>query len=88
MKKVAFILSLIILSGNSNAQVLFKTIVPSEPVIAGESFRVQYFAEDASAISSFLAPDFRPFRMVAGPDIYPGEIYNPGGCYQQQWQAD
>lgn len=84
MKRVAFILSLIILSGNSNAQVLFKTIVPSEPVIAGESFRVQYFAEDASAISNFLAPDFRPFRMVAGPDIYPGEMSHQNNFRQSK----
>ncbi len=84
MKRVAFILSLILLSGNVNAQGLFKTIVPSEPVIAGESFRVQYFAEDASAISSFLAPDFRPFRMVAGPDIYPGEMSHQNNFRQSK----
>lgn len=84
MKRVAFILFLIILSGNINAQGLFKTIVPSEPVIAGESFRVQYFAEDASAISNFLVPDFRPFRMVAGPDIYPGEMSHQNNFRQSK----
>ncbi len=73
MRKTAFILPFLVLSVFASAQGLFKTIIPSVPVVAGESFRVQYFIEDASVITDFTAPDFRPFKLVAGPDIYPGE---------------
>ncbi|MBL7723213.1 MAG: protein BatD [Chitinophagaceae bacterium] len=73
MRKTAFILPFLVLSVFAPAQGLFKTIIPSVPVVAGESFRVQYFIEDASVITDFTAPDFQPFKLVAGPDIYPGE---------------
>lgn len=73
MRKTAFILFFFVLSVFASAQGLFKTIIPSVPVVAGESFRVQYFVEDASVITDFSAPDFRPFKLVSGPDVYPGE---------------
>lgn len=73
MRKTAFILPFLVLSVFAPAQGLFKTIIPSVPVVAGESFRVQYFIEDASVITDFTTPDFRPFKLVAGPDVYPGE---------------
>lgn len=73
MRKTALILPILVLSVFASAQGLFKTIIPTIPVVAGESFRVQYFVEDASAITDFTTPDFRPFKLVAGPDVYPGE---------------
>ena len=73
MRKTALILPFLVLSVFASAQGLFKTIIPTVPVVAGESFRVQYFVEDASAITDFTTPDFRPFKLVTGPDVYPGE---------------
>lgn len=77
MKKTAAIFSLLLLTVTACAQTLFRTLVPAEPVPAGESFRVQYLLQGEAA-KDFTPPDFYPFRLVAGPDIYPGAGDAPG----------
>jgi len=57
------------------AQVTFKTILPQQPVISGESFQVQYIIEDAAdSPGNFIPPLFSNFRIVAGPNIYTGSV--------------
>ena len=56
------------------AQVSFKTVVPQQPVVAGESFQVQYVLEDAESASSLKPPVFKNFRYVAGPNLYTGSV--------------
>lgn len=54
----------------SHAQVSFTTIAPVRPVVAGESFRVQYVLTGSVKGENLATPDFRPFRLVSGPDLY------------------
>jgi hypothetical protein len=72
MKQVLFISFLLLASVYSSAQVVFKTIVPQEAVVAGESFRVQYVVEGAEKILAVSAPSFKGFRQVNAPEIYDG----------------
>ncbi len=69
MRKVTVILSLL-LSLAAKAQIVFKTEVPQLPVIAGESFRVQYVLEGIETDDDLTPPLFTGFRLVNGPDIY------------------
>ncbi len=74
MKRLTNILVFITLPFLLKAQVVFKTVVPQLPVVAGESFQVQYIIEDAGKVSNFYPPDFKAFRMVAGPNTYTGSM--------------
>lgn len=74
MKRTATILVFSFLSILVKAQVSFKTIIPELPVVAGESFRVQYIIEDAADAENFKPPVFEHFRLVTGPEIYTGNI--------------
>src|SRR5204863_8571891 len=56
------------------AQVSFRTIAPQQPIVAGESFEVQYIVEGEENIESFTAPAFPGFRFVTGPHIYKGSV--------------
>ena len=56
------------------AQVGFRTVVPQQPVVAGESFEVQYIVEGDANIQSFTAPAFAGFRFVTGPHVYKGAV--------------
>ncbi|MBS1653639.1 MAG: protein BatD, partial [Bacteroidetes bacterium] len=47
-------------------------MVPQKPVVAGESFSVQYIIEDADKVASFIPPSFPGFRLVSGPGVYNG----------------
>lgn len=53
----------------TSAQVIFKTIAPSDPVVAGISFNIQYIIEENST-SQFKPPSFAPFLLIDGPQNY------------------
>jgi len=74
MKRIALILALITLAYSAKPQVIFKTLAPQGPVVAGESFQVQYIIEDADKVSNFFPPEFKGFRLVAGPNTYSGSM--------------
>lgn len=61
------------------AQKDFQTIVTEGPIVAGESFQVQYVLEETDKDNEFFAPDFKEFRFVSGPNIYTGSAYGTGG---------
>lgn len=61
------------------AQVSFKSIVPQLPVVAGESFQVQYIIEDGEKAINVRPPVFTNFRFVAGPSIYTGSVSTSDG---------
>lgn len=61
------------------AQTGFKTIVPQQPIIIGESFQVQYILEDGEKASDVKSPAFSHFRFVTGPNIYKGTVATPMG---------
>ncbi len=65
-------------SGFLQAQVLFRTIVPQQPVVAGESFRVQYVVENAETDGLLIPPPFRGFRFVSGPEQYSNDAMTGG----------
>lgn len=61
------------------AQVGFKTLVPQQPVVSGESFQVQYIIEDADRATNIKPPAFSNFRFVAGPNTYTGTVSTSKG---------
>lgn len=77
MNRYTAIFFLLFFSLTGSAQVVFKTIAPTSQVVAGESFRIQYYVE-GSAAHDLTAPDFSPFHLVEGPDIYPGKSSGAG----------
>ena len=72
MHKLTLILCISLLSITAEAQVIFKTEVPSLPVTLGEAFSVQYIIEDFGLPDDFRPPPFPGFRIARGPDIYRG----------------
>jgi len=72
MKKLTFILiHLLWLPNLGLGQVTIETIISPAIVVAGEPFRIQYIISSTSKVESFFPPDFRPFKLVSGPDVYP-----------------
>lgn len=69
-----FSIAVLLCSALLQAQVSFKTVVPQQPLVAGESFQVQYILEDADNASSLKPPVFKNFRYVAGPNLYTGSV--------------
>ena len=74
---LTFIFGLIV--ADSSAQVRFKTLVPQQPVAAGEPFQVQYIIEDADMTASIKTPAFKNFRLVSGPNTYIGTVSSGNG---------
>lgn len=62
------------------AQLVFKTIVTEGPIVAGESFQVQYVLENLDKEDEFFPPDFKGFRFVSGPNVYVGSAYGIDGA--------
>jgi hypothetical protein len=52
------------------AQVSFRTIVPQNPVVEGEAFRIQYVIDETEKVTGFSPPVFKGFRLVNGPQVY------------------
>jgi BatD DUF11 like domain len=71
---VTSLLSCLVIIYNTAAQISFTTVVPQQPVVQGESFRVQYVIENAENITGFVPPFFRNFTYITGPDIYSGAV--------------
>ncbi len=63
-----------LLAMHSGAQVSLKAVASQQPTVLGESFQVQYIFEESEKFSNFSPPDFKPFRVVAGPDEYTGSV--------------
>lgn len=69
-----FSIAVLLCSALLQAQVSFKTVVPQQPLVAGESFQVQYILEGADNASNLKPPVFKNFRYVAGPNLYTGSV--------------
>ena len=79
MKKAVTIFLVLLLMLKSWAQTGFKMIVPQLPIVAGESFQVQYIIEEGDKTANVKPPVFSNFRYVTGPNIYMGSITTPSG---------
>ncbi|HKZ68393.1 MAG TPA: BatD family protein [Chitinophagaceae bacterium] len=79
MKRLVFIIFMLLAFAVTKAQKDFQTIVTEGPIVAGESFQVQYVLEETDKDNEFFAPDFKEFRFVSGPNIYIGSAYGSGG---------
>jgi BatD DUF11 like domain len=62
------------------AQVTFQTMVTQGPVVAGESFQVQYVISELEKADEFFAPDFNQFLYVSGPNIYEASVLSANGA--------
>lgn len=56
------------------AQVSFRTVVPQQPVVAGEAFQVQYILEGGEKGVVIQPPAFTGCRVTSGPNMYSGTI--------------
>src|SRR5256885_1220072 len=65
---------LLLISAYCFSQTNFKIVIPNQPVLAGQSFQVQYVIENGDYIYNFLPPLFKNFRFVAGPHSYSGKM--------------
>jgi hypothetical protein len=74
MKGVILSLFLFAVCFLAGAQTNFRTVAPQQPVVAGESFEVQYIIEGEDNAETFTAPAFTGFRFVTGPHIYKGSV--------------
>lgn len=66
------------------AQVSFKTIIPQQPIVVGESFQVQYILEGGDKNATIRPPVFKAFRLITGPNIYTGSMPSPSGIQPVQ----
>jgi hypothetical protein len=80
MKRFFFIVLLFCFAQFAWTQSVFRTIVSQQPVVAGESFAVQYVLEDREKEEAFTAPPFTGLRLVTGPDYYGGITYGIDGA--------
>lgn len=80
MKKGILLIPAIMIAWLLNAQVSLTTLVTQGPVVAGESFQVQYVLEDNGAEADFFQPDFRNFKVISGPNAYAGTSYDDRGA--------
>lgn len=78
MQKVILIFFSIAFSLAAGAQ-FFETVLKKGPVVAGESFQVQYVLEDIVRENEFYPPDFKDFRFVSGPNVYDAQGYGTNG---------
>jgi hypothetical protein len=54
----------------TTASAQLKIIVPTEPVLAGEPFRVQYVLYNATAVTDFKMLEFKNVKLLSGPEIH------------------
>ena len=72
---------------HGKSQLRFRTVVPAQPVIQGESFQVQYILEGAERSASIRPPSFNNFRFVTGPNVYSGVILGDEGQISSRNEA-
>jgi len=80
IKRLVFIGFVLSACVSVRAQVAFQTIVTQGPVVAGESFQVQYVISELDKADEFFAPDFNQFRFVSGPNIYEASVLGANGA--------
>ena len=76
MKAVGFILFLLT-CGGAGAQSI-QVIVPSQPVVVGTAFQVQYIITDPSEFAEASTPVFDNCQLISGPHIYKGNAVIEG----------
>lgn len=68
----------------AHAQITVQTMVPQAPVAVGESFRVQYVVHNTERISRIFPMRTPGFRLVTGPETYPGRSQLQGRSVSTQ----
>lgn len=64
---------MLLIAISARAQTSFIIKVSAQPVVAGESFRVQYILKGTDENAVIKTPDFKNFRLVEGPYLSPGQ---------------
>lgn len=72
MKVSATIILLLFVTFFAKAQATFKAVAPQKALVAGEAFQVQYILEGGDKSSVIQTPVFTGFRLISGPNVYPG----------------
>ncbi|MGH2552474.1 MAG: BatD family protein, partial [Chitinophagaceae bacterium] len=79
MRKIFFIFFFLANVVVLKSQNRFETIGPGRPVIAGESFQIQFVIAEADKVTNFKAPLFNNLRFISGPNQYNGSATTPNG---------
>ncbi len=66
-----------------NAQNSCKTIVTGDPIVAGESFQVQYVVQATTGEIEFIPPAFAVFHVISGPYTYQEAKTSADGRYMK-----
>lgn len=78
--RTAFLISVFLFASiEVFTQSVFRTIVSQQPIVAGESFAVQYVLENNENTEGFTPPLFKGLRRISGPDHYDGVSYGVDG---------
>lgn len=65
---------LLLFSVPGKSQTEFRTVVPQNAIVVGESFQVQYVVETAEKNIQIRPPSFNNFRFVTGPYTHSGTV--------------
>ena len=55
-----------------------QTVVPSQPIVIGTAFQVQYIIIEPSGFAGAETPEFENFLLVSGPNHYKGKAIIEG----------
>ena len=55
-----------------------ETIAPTQPVITGTAFLIQYVITEPSLLVNIIAPEFESLQVVSGPNHYKGDAVVDG----------
>lgn len=69
--KIAGAILIFLISGRCWAQAI-EVIVPTQPVVVGTAFQVQYVITEPAEFVSATTPTFDSCRLISGPNIYKG----------------
>ncbi len=79
MKFITTIFLSLFCAAITKAQTGFRTVVPQQAIIAGESFLVQYILDYGDKTMQVMPPVFSNFRVVTGPNISSGNVSTTDG---------
>ena len=75
--RFAVVIVFLLVSSVLSAQKI-QTIVPSQPVVIGTAFQVQYIIIDPTGFNDAQRPQFENFMVVSGPNHYQGKAIIDG----------
>src|SRR4051812_2097213 len=76
MKKHLSVIFLLLFYGAGAQRI--QTIVPTQPVVIGNAFQIQYIIQEPSTLINLTPPSFEGLQVVSGPNHYKGTNITEG----------